>query len=530
MSSLRIGHASRTAGAPTAVGETSRAEPSGEGASFAVALGVASLTPKAAAMLLDGSTGDTRDGDTVPRKRTEERNKSDDLAASNAAASLVAPEAVVAATASPFVGAISDNGGGSNTLPANGSSLASDVARAKSAVADKPSFAPPNALVTNTVNPTNSAPIAVVQSASASLTSPGTQSAVAAGQALPNQAPAMSADSGDDLQKAQSPLVATTAASVGATRRSTPEEATSAPVSAVRISSTGETTVLPAVVAGAPPTSEATVSSPVTADSIVSAPRHAPILGKAAVGGVSSDAQDPATAGASAILPALAPLQPSAPSSGGALSLSALLPALSQHMPLVTPGQPGAGDTSDDTATGSEDRGRSAPIGAGAGAGNTTAAAADSISATAALGIAPTAATTTSGVGSTDTADIAAQVSDYLARLVSAGSGEMVMRLHPPELGDLTVRVAVSGRDVSAWFTSPEPQVQTAISDAMGQLQTDLGNAGYNLNGAWVGADASNARRQGTSQPAVSPTSAPTSVALPVTAASRPASEVNIYV
>ena len=76
------------------------------------------------------------------------------------------------------------------------------------------------------------------------------------------------------------------------------------------------------------------------------------------------------------------------------------------------------------------------------------------------------------------------------------------MRLHPPELGDLTVRVAVSGRDVSAWFTSPQPQVQSAISAAIGQLQTNLGNAGYNLNGAWVGGDASNARQQSTSLPA----------------------------
>jgi hypothetical protein len=418
MSSLRIGHASRAAGAPTAVGETSRAEPSGDGASFAVALGVASLTPKAAAMLLDGSASDSRDGATVPRKRTEERSKSDELAASNAAASLVAPEAVVATAANPFVGVVSDSGGGSDAVPASGSQLASDVAlndplpAARSAVADKLSFAPPSAAVTNTANPTNSAPTAVAQSTAASLISSGTQFVVAAGQALPNQAPAMSADSGDDIDKAKSPLVAATAASVGATRRSTPEAATTVLVSAARISSTGETTVLPAAVAGAPPTSDATVSSPVAADSIVSALRHAPILSEAAVGGVSNDAQETATAGASAILPGPASLQPSAPSSGGALSLSALLPALSQHMPLVTPGQPGAGDANDNTATGSVDRGRSALIGAGADAGNTTPAAADSFNATAALGIAPTAAAPTSVIGSTGSADIAAQVSD----------------------------------------------------------------------------------------------------------------------
>jgi flagellar hook-length control protein FliK len=527
MSSLRIGHASRATGAPTAVGETSRAEPSGEGASFAVALGVASLAPKAAAMLLDGSTSDAHDGDAVPRKRTEERSKTDELAASNAAASLATPVALVAAAATPFVGAVSDGGDDFDAVPASGSSLAGNVLGsdprpgARSGVADKPNMTPSYVVTPDTANATNRAATGVVHSAAASLISPGTQ------------AQAISTDSGDDTDKAKSPPVAATAASVAVSRRSTPEEATTVPESAAKISSTGETTVLPAVVAGAPPTSDATVSSRVATDSIVPAPRHAPTLDEAAVGGASSDAQETATAGASAILPALAPLQPSAPRSGGALSLSALLPALSQHMPLASPGQPGAGDANDNTATGSEDRGRSALIGAGADAGNTTAAVADSINAMAAFGTAPTTAPANSVVGSTGSADIAAQVSDHLARLVSAGSGEMVMRLHPPELGDLTVRVAVSGRDVSAWFTSPEPQVQTAISNAMGQLQTDLGNAGYNLNGAWVGADASNARRQWANQPTVSPTSAPigaAAVAAPATAASRPASEVNIYV
>ena len=94
------------------------------------------------------------------------------------------------------------------------------------------------------------------------------------------------------------------------------------------------------------------------------------------------------------------------------------------------------------------------------------------------------------------TSTIADQVAGQLMRLVSSGSREMVMRLHPPELGDLTVRVAVNGRDVTAWFGSPQPQVQTAISEGIGQLQTGLGNAGYNSNGAWVGADASEARQQ----------------------------------
>jgi flagellar hook-length control protein FliK len=110
----------------------------------------------------------------------------------------------------------------------------------------------------------------------------------------------------------------------------------------------------------------------------------------------------------------------------------------------------------------------------------------------------------------------------------------MVMRLHPPELGDLTIRVTVSGHDVSAWFTSPQPEVQNAISAAIGQLQTDLGTAGYNLNGAWVGADASGAQQQSAQAPTPLPLRTPStaaSLALPAAVASRPAaSGLNIYV
>jgi hypothetical protein len=82
-------------------------------------------------------------------------------------------------------------------------------------------------------------------------------------------------------------------------------------------------------------------------------------------------------------------------------------------------------------------------------------------------------------------------------RLVSSSGREVTVQLHPPELGDLTVRVAVDGRDVSAWFGSPQPLVQQAISAALGQLQTGLGNAGYTLSNAWVGADASGAGDRG---------------------------------
>ena len=129
---------------------------------------------------------------------------------------------------------------------------------------------------------------------------------------------------------------------------------------------------------------------------------------------------------------------------------------------------------------------------------------------------------------------ISDQVATQLVQLVSSGSHDMVMRLHPPELGDLTVRVAISGRDVSAWFTSPQPQVQSAVSDAIGQLQTNLADAGYNLSGAWVGADASGGRQQGSNLPASPPARAPVAVNAvdpPATVGFRPAaSGLNVYV
>jgi hypothetical protein len=97
------------------------------------------------------------------------------------------------------------------------------------------------------------------------------------------------------------------------------------------------------------------------------------------------------------------------------------------------------------------------------------------------------------GRASTNLAD---QLFDHVIGSIANPGGEVVLHLHPPELGDLTVRVVVSGREVSAWFATPEEGVQQTIRQAIGQLHTDLGNAGYSLSGAWVGADGSAARER----------------------------------
>jgi flagellar hook-length control protein FliK len=82
------------------------------------------------------------------------------------------------------------------------------------------------------------------------------------------------------------------------------------------------------------------------------------------------------------------------------------------------------------------------------------------------------------------------QVLHHVIGSIDNGGGQVVLRLHPPELGDLTVRILVNGRDVSAWFATPQIQVQQAISQAIGQLRVDLVSLGYNLAGTSVGAEA----------------------------------------
>lgn len=86
--------------------------------------------------------------------------------------------------------------------------------------------------------------------------------------------------------------------------------------------------------------------------------------------------------------------------------------------------------------------------------------------------------------------------------MVAAGRNQVTVHLSPPDLGNLTVHVEIQSRDVSAWFASPQPQVQQAVSDALAQLHGSLNGAGLNLSGAWVGADVSGG---GNGRPAATP-------------------------
>jgi len=190
------------------------------------------------------------------------------------------------------------------------------------------------------------------------------------------------------------------------------------------------------------------------------------------------------------------------------------------------------GNGSGATSPGAGDRGRNATVFAVAagqdGSGNPPARGVDPASAGAAAGPpAPDA-------GAATTADLADRLSHQIVRLLANSDRSAVVRLHPPELGEVTVRVAVEGRDVTAWFGAPQPLVQQTISQAIGQLHADLGGAGYNLSGAWVGADASGSGGGGANVPLPSPAALPAvpnfATARVAPAAPRGGSGVSIYV
>jgi hypothetical protein len=86
-------------------------------------------------------------------------------------------------------------------------------------------------------------------------------------------------------------------------------------------------------------------------------------------------------------------------------------------------------------------------------------------------------------------------VASQLLTMIGGGRHEATFELQPAQLGAVTVRVAIEGRDVSAWFGAPQPQVQQAVTQALDQLQAGLASAGFNLAGAWVGADTAGARQ-----------------------------------
>ena len=545
MSSLRISHQNRAIGTSTGAAASARPEPADENTGFAAALGAAGVAAsKQSGTSSGGGTGDAFNGPLVPRRRGEGQREIGDTAS----------------TADNPVGGLSlETSGDTAALALDGSAATADGSSLQRTRAGERGDAATTLVAQGSVLPlVRSGDTGAVDASSSSAVpsgstlpskqfAEGTASALTAGQFLaannlPSNAPTVAADrgqavapdpiAGDAKSTGGSALPASLLPSAGsaadaslataptswhtAAAHPTPPAASATPSA----DSSGATTGSQALAdAGTSAISAAAASSP------ASLPNAAPADGAPDTGMAADATTDP---GAS---PRPGPAASNPRSLDAPQALPTLLVGLSQTQTLPSSGTgvPGSGVG----AFGDGERRRFAPIAAASDADQY-----DSRHrhwdqrryerARCREALAPAGADPSAG------APISDQVAGHLIRLVSSGSREMVMRLHPAELGDVTVRVAVSGHDVSAWFTSSQPQVQSAISAALGQLQADLGNAGYNLNGAWVGADASNAQQQGSNlpPPPTRPTIAASAIALPsAAAAARPVSSgLNIYV
>jgi flagellar hook-length control protein FliK len=224
--------------------------------------------------------------------------------------------------------------------------------------------------------------------------------------------------------------------------------------------------------------------------------------------------------------PAAGNSAPSAPPAAPALAPTAALSTPTHRSPIIDSLPPGVGPA--------ESLNRPPPLG-------TPRADQASIGGVAAASLNPSPlpsaapATGAAGTNATTPTPLAADVSKHMLDMIKAGRSEATIQLQPPQLGPITIRVAVQGRDVSAWFGTAQPQVQQAVAHALDQLQIGLAGAGLNLAGAWVGADAS-----GTRQPLadrLTPVRRPSFGATSVTTVSggevdpgRAPSGVNIYV
>jgi len=509
MSSLRVNHHNRGLGALPGAGDAARSDllTADDAASFAAALGVAGLSPTdGSATAFGGTAGDSSGSESASRKRRDGQVALGDAAASVAAQSSslglsgytsipcdwhqdrAADGAVQSATVPPF-GVGRDSSGASNSGRPGVSGSRGTRAPGLSTVSDVGAPAPSAPTSAEGIDPASWPRTALGLSAA---TTVGASSAAAG--ALKSSIDGSSPDTGQAVV-VHSPDAATKIvtnglaiayqrpATVASLRPAVPHRAVSAAAEP-----TAGTAAIPSYdgVAAPVPTTAQPPSSAFVPD--------ASTTGWVPVDPAVLSATD--TNGAD-FTPA--PVTVGTQHPGGPQVTLALATQLAEALPLPGSTQPIPGD-SGVAAVGEEERGRFTVAAAASDTSNTVSIApltdAGAISASSPSGASALNAAAPAAVA----ANIPEQVAGHLVRMISNGSHDMVLRLRPPELGDLTVRVEVSGRDVSAWFASPQPEVQSAITAAIGQLQTGLGDAGYNLNGAWVGADSSSAQQQGTSQ------------------------------
>ena len=83
--------------------------------------------------------------------------------------------------------------------------------------------------------------------------------------------------------------------------------------------------------------------------------------------------------------------------------------------------------------------------------------------------------------------DVPAQIVRQARLIRTAENSEMVIKLNPEHLGELTLRVSVSSNGaVNASFHSDNAQVRTIIENSLVQLRQELNNAGLKVENVQV--------------------------------------------
>ncbi|MBR4903494.1 MAG: flagellar hook-length control protein FliK [Selenomonadaceae bacterium] len=86
-----------------------------------------------------------------------------------------------------------------------------------------------------------------------------------------------------------------------------------------------------------------------------------------------------------------------------------------------------------------------------------------------------------------DDFDVPAQIVKQARLIRAAENSEMVIKLNPEHLGELTLRVSVSSSGaVNASFHSDNAQVRTIIENSLVQLRQELNNAGLKVENVQV--------------------------------------------
>jgi len=88
-----------------------------------------------------------------------------------------------------------------------------------------------------------------------------------------------------------------------------------------------------------------------------------------------------------------------------------------------------------------------------------------------------------------DPNNVAGQIVDHARLITRAENNEMVIKLKPEHLGELTLKIAVENGTVRATFHTPNAEVRSAIEASLPQLRHDMANQGLKVD--YVGVYAS---------------------------------------